>query len=64
MFRAAGERATKHGAARAARAALAGCVAAFFALPAHAKYDVDIDAPRSVRKLLKSHLDIARFAKR
>ncbi|SFY44933.1 translocation and assembly module TamA, partial [Burkholderia sp. NFPP32] len=51
-------------AARAARAVLAGCVAAFFALPAHAKYDVDIDAPRSVRKLLKSHLDIARFAKR
>ncbi len=31
---------------------------------AFAKYDVDIDAPRSIRKLLKQHLDIARFAKR
>lgn len=51
-------------AARAARVTVAGCLAACFALPAHAKYDVDIDAPRSVRKLLKSHLDIARFAKR
>ena len=51
-------------AARVARAALAGCLAACFALPAHAKYDVDIDAPRSIRKLLKTHLDIARFAKR
>ncbi|KOR11579.1 membrane protein, partial [Burkholderia cenocepacia] len=51
-------------AARVARAALAGCLAACFALPVHAKYDVDIDAPRSIRKLLKTHLDIARFAKR
>ncbi|KUZ87133.1 hypothetical protein WI40_02910 [Burkholderia ubonensis] len=51
------------GAARAARI-LAGCLAALAALPAWAKYDVEIDAPRAVRKLLKSHLDIARFAKR
>ncbi|MCA3827096.1 MAG: outer membrane protein assembly factor, partial [Burkholderia sp.] len=51
-------------AARVARTTLAGCLVAFFALPAHAKYDVDIDAPRSIRKLLKTHLDIARFAKR
>ena len=29
-----------------------------------AKYTVDIDAPRSVRSLLKDHLDLARFAKR
>nr|WP_232490605.1 autotransporter assembly complex family protein [Burkholderia ubonensis] len=43
---------------------LAGCLAALAALPAWAKYDVEIDAPRAVRKLLKSHLDIARFAKR
>jgi translocation and assembly module TamA len=34
------------------------------ASPACAKYEVDLDAPRSVRKLLKDHLDIARFAKR
>ncbi|KVW68071.1 autotransporter assembly complex protein TamA [Burkholderia ubonensis] len=51
------------GAARAARI-LAGCLAALAALPALAKYDVEIDAPRAVRKLLKSHLDIARFGKR
>ncbi|KWI24231.1 hypothetical protein WM04_28525 [Burkholderia ubonensis] len=51
------------GAARAARI-LAGCLAALAALPAWAKYDVEIDAPRAVRKLLKSHLDIARFGKR
>nr|WP_235024470.1 autotransporter assembly complex family protein [Caballeronia arvi] len=35
-----------------------------FAAPAFAKYDIDIDAPRSVKKLLKENLDIARFAKR
>ncbi|MDR5853861.1 autotransporter assembly complex protein TamA [Caballeronia sp. LZ062] len=56
------------------RAAVAGsrfasaAVAAFLSLaaatPAFAKYDVDIDAPRSIRKLLKDHLDLARFAKR
>jgi translocation and assembly module TamA len=34
------------------------------AAPAFAKYDVDIDAPRNVKKLLKDHLDLARFAKR
>ncbi|KVV42984.1 hypothetical protein WK92_06545 [Burkholderia ubonensis] len=51
------------GAARAARI-LAGCLAALAALPVWAKYDVEIDAPRAVRKLLKSHLDIARFGKR
>jgi translocation and assembly module TamA len=34
------------------------------AVPAAAKYNVDIDAPRSVRKLLTQHLDLARFAKR
>ncbi|KWE75178.1 hypothetical protein WL78_06945 [Burkholderia ubonensis] len=51
------------GAARAARI-LAGCLATLAALPAWAKYDVEIDAPRAVRKLLKSHLDIARFGKR
>ncbi|OJA54510.1 hypothetical protein BGV68_14395 [Burkholderia ubonensis] len=48
---------------RAARI-LAGCLAALAALPAWAKYDVEIDAPRAIRKLLKSHLDIARFGKR
>jgi translocation and assembly module TamA len=34
------------------------------AVPAAAKYQVDIDAPPSVSKLLKQHLDLARFAKR
>jgi translocation and assembly module TamA len=34
------------------------------AQPAEAKYDVDIDAPRSVRSLLKDHLDLSRFKKR
>jgi len=34
------------------------------ATPAFAKYDVDVDAPRSVKKLLKDNLDIARFARR
>ncbi|ALK31625.1 autotransporter assembly complex protein TamA [Burkholderia plantarii] len=43
---------------------LLGCLAAGFALPAQAKYEVDIDAPRSVRSLLKQHLDLSRFAKR
>ncbi|MFW2461941.1 autotransporter assembly complex protein TamA [Burkholderia pseudomallei] len=45
------------------RVLLAGC-AAVLAAPAFAKYAVEIDAPRSVRSLLKQHLDIARFAKR
>ncbi|KWI89232.1 hypothetical protein WM09_13520 [Burkholderia ubonensis] len=59
-------RGARRGDASAARAAriLAGCLAALAALPAWAKYDVEIDAPRAVRKLLKSHLDIARFGKR
>jgi translocation and assembly module TamA len=35
-----------------------------FAQPAHAKYDVDIDAPRSVRSLLSDHLELSRFKKR
>ncbi|MEX3605785.1 MAG: autotransporter assembly complex family protein [Burkholderia sp.] len=48
---------------RLVRLTLGGCLAASFALPAWAKYRVDIDAPRSVRKLLEQHLDISRFAK-
>lgn len=31
---------------------------------AHAAYTIDIVAPRSVKKLLKDHLDLSRFAKR
>ncbi|KAF1029200.1 MAG: Translocation and assembly module subunit TamA [Burkholderia plantarii] len=46
------------------RALLAGGLFGALALPAHAKYSVDIDAPRAVKSLLKQHLDIARFAKR
>ncbi|MFM0321520.1 autotransporter assembly complex protein TamA [Caballeronia glebae] len=38
-------------------------IALGFAAPACAKYDVDIDAPRSVKKLLKDNLDLSRFAK-
>ncbi|AOJ10967.1 autotransporter assembly complex protein TamA [Burkholderia mayonis] len=48
---------------RGLRVLLAGCAAAL-AAPAFAKYAVEIDAPRSVKSLLKQHLDIARFAKR
>jgi translocation and assembly module TamA len=33
-------------------------------MPAAAKYDVTIDAPRDMRKLLEKHLDLARFASR
>ncbi|WP_235023451.1 autotransporter assembly complex protein TamA [Caballeronia glebae] len=39
-------------------------IALGFAAPACAKYDVDIDAPRSVKKLLKDNLDLSRFARR
>ncbi|WP_432778781.1 autotransporter assembly complex protein TamA [Burkholderia gladioli] len=49
---------------RLVRLTLGGCLAASFALPVWAKYSVDIDAPRSVRKLLEQHLDVSRFAKR
>ncbi|WP_186201064.1 autotransporter assembly complex protein TamA [Burkholderia gladioli] len=49
---------------RLVRLTLGGCLAASFALPAWAKYSVDIDAPRSVRKLLEQHLDVSRFATR
>ncbi|MEX3613158.1 MAG: POTRA domain-containing protein, partial [Burkholderia gladioli] len=49
---------------RLVRLTLGGCLAASFALPAWAKYRVDIDAPRLVRKLLEQHLDVSRFAKR
>ncbi len=34
------------------------------ATPATAKYQVEVKAPRTVKKLLKEHLDVARFAKR
>ncbi|KMZ12415.1 Outer membrane protein assembly factor YaeT precursor [Candidatus Burkholderia humilis] len=43
--------------------ALAAC-SALASAPAEAKYTVDIDAPRSVKSLLKEHLDLSRFAKR
>jgi len=41
-----------------------GVLLAVSAAPAWAKYDVTIDAPRSMRKLLEKHLDLARFASR
>jgi translocation and assembly module TamA len=41
-----------------------GGLLAVLAAPAAAKYDVKIDAPRTMRKLLEKHLDIARFAQR
>lgn len=46
------------------RAALFACACWAFALPAYASYNVDIDAPYSVRGMLKQYLDIVRFAKR
>ncbi|WP_442859558.1 autotransporter assembly complex protein TamA [Burkholderia sp. 8Y] len=52
------------GKSRSASAALAVLALLTVATPAFAKYDVDIDAPRSIRKLLQDHLDLARFAKR
>ena len=42
----------------------AGACLAAFTTSAFAKYDVTIDAPRPVRKLLEQHLDLARFADR
>jgi translocation and assembly module TamA len=41
-----------------------GALLAVLAGPAAAKYDVTIDAPRAMRKLLEKHLDLARFASR
>ncbi|KNH10091.1 Outer membrane protein [Candidatus Burkholderia brachyanthoides] len=41
-----------------------GALGALGASPAQAKYTVDIDAPRSVKSLLKDHLDPSRFTKR
>jgi len=41
-----------------------GALFAVLCAPAVAKYDVTIDAPRDMRKLLKKHLDLARFASR
>jgi translocation and assembly module TamA len=58
------DRAVARAVRRAARCVAAGCVAALAALPAYAKYDVAIDAPRPIRKLLSQHLDLSRFAKR
>nr|WP_245983122.1 autotransporter assembly complex family protein [Trinickia fusca] len=41
-----------------------GALLALLATPAAAKYDIEIDAPRALKKLLERHLDLARFAKR
>ncbi|WP_374192424.1 autotransporter assembly complex protein TamA [Trinickia acidisoli] len=41
-----------------------GVLFALVSMPAAAKYDVTIDAPRAMRKLLQKHLDLARFASR
>jgi len=41
-----------------------GVLLALLSAPAAAKYDVTIDAPRPMRKLLEKHLDLARFASR
>ena len=41
-----------------------GALLACASLPAAAKYDIAIDAPRPMRKLLEKHLDLARFASR
>jgi translocation and assembly module TamA len=45
-------------------AAAVGALLAGLALPASAKYGIEIDAPRELRKLLKAHLDLSRFSKR
>lgn len=41
-----------------------GLLLALASSPADAKYDITIDAPRAMRKLLEKHLDLARFASR
>lgn len=43
---------------------LLGALLALASMSASAKYDITIDAPRAMRKLLEKHLDLARFAKR
>jgi translocation and assembly module TamA len=50
--------------ARGALPILVGWALLAAASPASAKFEIALDAPRSVKKLLKDHLDIARFAKR
>ncbi len=49
---------------RLAWRALAMLAPLVFSQQAHAKFDIDIDAPRSVRSLLKDHLELSRFKKR
>jgi translocation and assembly module TamA len=60
------KRVQSHGArpVRVLSMVFAALVAFGLAAPAFAKYGIDIDAPRSVKSLLKDNLDIARFAKR
>ena len=61
------KRTARRCARRFARGWLAAAVGAALggtALPASAKYGIEIDAPRELRKLLKAHLDLSRFAKR
>ncbi|NEX60998.1 autotransporter assembly complex protein TamA [Noviherbaspirillum galbum] len=43
---------------------LAGMIACMFATCAHARYAVELDAPRSVRKLLQENLDLMRYQDR
>ncbi|RKP44853.1 autotransporter assembly complex protein TamA [Trinickia fusca] len=50
--------------ARGWRSVALGALLALLATPAAAKYDIEIDAPRALKKLLERHLDLARFAKR
>lgn len=50
--------------ARGWRSVVLGALLALLAMPAVAKYDIEIDAPRALKKLLEEHLDLARFAKR
>lgn len=54
------------GPAAARRILLGGCAVLLLAVcaSAQAAYEVSIDAPRSVRSLLKDHLDLVRFSKR
>jgi len=62
---------SRYSAARGATRLGRYCIAGLFGVlllavcsRAQATYEVDIDAPRSVRSLLKDHLDLYRFAKR
>ncbi len=45
-------------------AALCGCLLLLASMPVHAVYQVELDAPKSLRELLSTHLDLMRYRER